>query len=142
MRRLLDLALKHKIMLHIHSGAEPIRRLAAVEPKVQIFWAHAGLTEPVSVVADLLAEDTDLLTEVSFRAANIMAGDALDPAWEQILIEHHKRIMIGSDTYVPMRWDEYPGIINGHRRWLALLPEDVRRAIAYENAERIFGAGS
>ena len=79
MRRLIDLALEHKVMLHVHSGAEPVRRLAAIEPRVQILWAHAGLTEPASVVAALLAEDPDLLTEVSFRAGDIMAGDTIDP---------------------------------------------------------------
>ncbi len=142
MRRLIDLALEHKVMLHVHSGAEPVRRLAAIEPRVRILWAHAGLSEPASVVAALLAEDPDLLTEVSFRAGDIMAGETIDPDWERILVTHHKRIMIGSDTYVPFRWDGYLGIIEGHRRWLAALPEAVRRAIAYENADRIFGSGS
>ena len=49
--------------------------------------------------------------------------------------------MIGSDTYTNSRWEAYEAIIADHRRWLARLPAEVARAIAYRNAVRLFGAG-
>ncbi len=54
-------------------------------------------------------------------------------------MHHPGRFVIGTDTYVNERWAAYGYLIDEHRRWLALLPGDVARAIAYGNARTLFG---
>ncbi len=56
-------------------------------------------------------------------------------------MRHADRFMIGTDTYVPSRWDIYGALIDEHRRWLARLPPTVAEAIAHGNAARRFGPG-
>jgi predicted TIM-barrel fold metal-dependent hydrolase len=43
-------------------------------------------------------------------------------------------------TYVTGRWDQYGRLIDEHRRWLAHLPKAAAEAIAWRNAQRLFGA--
>jgi len=141
MRRIVALALERDIMLHVHSGAAPIRALLALEPRLELLWAHAGMSEPPEVVGALLDRHDRLWTELSFRASDVAPGGALDPAWHELLVRHRDRFMIGSDTYLASRWGEYGHLIDAHRAWLAQLPREVALAIAYKNAVRLFGAG-
>jgi predicted TIM-barrel fold metal-dependent hydrolase len=48
------------------------------------------------------------------------------------------RITIGSDTWTNAQWDNYEAIITFDRNWLAQLPDEVARQIAFENAKRLF----
>ncbi len=140
-RRMADLAEQYDIYLHIHAPASPIRALLAFRPKLKILWAHAGMTEPAEVVAALLAKHPNVVTEVSFRADDIAGVDsALDPAWRDLLLRFADRIMVGTDTYAVERWAGYRELIAAHRWWLKELPRDVAAAIAYKNAERLFGS--
>ncbi|MFQ5775553.1 MAG: amidohydrolase family protein [Kiloniellaceae bacterium] len=141
MRRLVRLAMDRGIVLHVHSGAGPVRALFALEPDLKILWAHAGMSEPPEVVGALLDRHPRLWTEVSFRAGDIAPGGRLDPAWRDLFLRHPDRFMIGTDTYVTRRWEVYGALVEEHRRWLAQLPRAVATAIAYGNAAREFGAG-
>jgi hypothetical protein len=141
MRRLAALAVARGLFLHIHAGHSPIRALFEVEPDLKILWAHAGMGAPPEVVGELLDSYATLRTELSFRAGDIAPGGRLDPAWRALLLRHNDRFMIGTDTYVTPRWDVYRGLIDAHRAWLAQLPPEAARAIAYGNAVREFGAG-
>ncbi len=141
MRAIMDLAIENDIFLHVHAPAGPIRAMFEMDPRLKILWAHAGMTEPSEVVADMLESFPRLWTEVSFRAGEISQGESLDPSWRTLMLRHRDRIMIGTDTYVAGRWDGYEGLIAEHRQWLAQLPPEVARAIAYDNAARLFGAG-
>lgn len=141
-KRVTELALERDIYLHVHSGAEPIRRLFAIEPRVKILWAHAGMTEPASVVGPMLEQHRNLWTEVSFRASAIAPGGKIDAAWLALFEKHPDRFMIGTDTYVTARWGSYLELIEEHRAWLAQLPRALAERIAYRNAVALFGAGS
>jgi hypothetical protein len=140
-RRVAELAVERDIHLHVHSGAEPIRRLFALEPRLKILWAHAGMIEPPQVVGPMLDQFKQLWTEVSFRAAAIAPGGRLDPAWRDLFLKHPDRFLVGTDTYVTARWGSYLDLIEEHRAWLAQLPRDVAEKIAYRNAVALFGAG-
>lgn len=139
MRAIADLAVANGIFLHVHAPAGPVRALIETSPKVKILWAHAGMTEPPDVVAEMLDRYPGLWTEVSFRAGEISSGGSLDPAWRALFLQHRDRVMVGTDTYVNGRWDGYEGLVAEHREWLGLLPPDIARAIAFENAEHLFG---
>jgi len=140
-KALAAMAVARDIVLHVHAGAEPVRALFAVEPRLKVLWAHAGMTTPPETIGALLDAHEELSAELSFRAGDIAPGGRLDPAWRALLVRHADRFMIGTDTYVTPRWEIYGGLVDEHRRWLAQLPPAVAAAIAHGNAERRFGAG-
>ncbi len=158
-RRVVALAVARDIVLHVHAGAGPVRALFAIDPKVKVLWAHAGMSTPPEVIGELLDRYPRLSADVAFRAADIAPGGAprvtnsggtpggappggrLDEAWRALFLRHPDRFMIGTDTYVNGRWDTYGALVEEHRRWLAQLPGAVARAIAYGNAVARFGAG-
>ncbi len=140
MRRVIALARARDLILHVHSGAEPVRRLFAAEPGLHILWAHAGMSEPAEVVREMVEGYPNLLVELSFRAGDVAPGGILAPVWRALIEAHAERFMIGSDTYRTFRWDQYAEIIAQHRRWLEQLPRPVAEAVAFRNADRYFPA--
>jgi hypothetical protein len=140
-KRVVDLAVERGILLHVHSDAAVVRALFALNPKIRVLWAHAGMSEPADVVGDMLDRHAALCTEVSYRAGDIAPGGQLAPAWRTVLIKHKDRFMIGTDTHAGTRWESYADLVDTHRRWLAQLPGDVAEAIAWGNAVRVFGSG-
>ncbi len=60
-REVIAMAKARDILLHVHSGAEPIRWLHSLDPEVKMIWAHAGLGEPATTVHALMAEIPGLL---------------------------------------------------------------------------------
>lgn len=139
-RKVLAMAKARDIYLHVHSDSDPIRWLYSLDPEAKIIWAHAGLGEPAPAVYKLLDEFPKLVADTSLREYVILgSGDDLDPSWKKIILEFQDRLMVGSDTWVNGQWDNYEGIIESNRRWLAKFPSAVAEKIAYKNAERIFG---
>ncbi len=140
-KRVIEMAVARDIVLHVHTGAAEVEALFVREPRLKILWAHAGMTEPPEVIGSLLDRFRNLWTELSFRAGDVLGAEGLDPAWRQLLLRHRDRFMIGTDTYVASRWDDYRSLVGEHRFWLDYLPKDTAKAIAYGNAVRLFGGG-
>ena len=46
--------------------------------------------------------------------------------------------MIGSDTWVNQRWQQYDDLMKGYRTWLGNLPAEVALEIGWGNAVRLF----
>lgn len=139
-RKIIAMAKARKILLHVHSGPQPIRWLFGLDKDVKIIWAHAGLGEPASEVYKLMDQFPNLLADTSLREHAILgSGDTLDPEWKKIIFKFQDRLMIGSDTWVNSQWDSYSSIIKSNRLWLSKLPRNVAEKIAYKNAQRIFG---
>jgi hypothetical protein len=141
MQSVIALAVEHEILLHVHSDAASVRALFEVEPQLRVLWAHAGFFEPPDVVRKMLGSYDGLWAEVSFRAGEISGGSTIDPAWKALFLKYPDRFMIGSDTYAPHRWAEYPSLIRAHRQWLEQLPPDLAKAIAFDNAVKVLGVG-
>lgn len=141
-RRVVELAISRDIFVHIHSNEAPVRALIALDRRLKILWAHAGMSEPPEVVGALLDASPVLWTELSFRAESIAPGGKLDDAWRALFLRHRHRFMIGTDTYVTPRWGEYLDLVEQHRNWLGQLPPDIASDIAWRNAARLFGAGN
>ncbi|MGI9484706.1 MAG: amidohydrolase family protein [Geminicoccaceae bacterium] len=138
-RRIIAMAKERDILLHVHSGAEPIRWLYGLDPDVKMIWAHAGLGEPAAHVYELMSEFPSLHADTSLREREILGvGDDIDPEWRRIILDFQDRLMIGSDTWVNGQWDRYADIMTVNRRWLSKLPRSVAEKIAYENAEKLF----
>lgn len=140
MKRIASLALQKNIPLHVHSDREPIEYLYSLSPELTIIWAHAGMTEPPDVVADMMSRYPRLHADTSYRETDILNGTGgIDPVWQRVLEEYADRFMAGSDTWVNDQWEEYDQLIAMNRRWLAHLTPQAANKIAFQNAERLFG---
>ena len=137
-RRVVQLAKQHGLMLHAHSDADAVERLFRQDPEARIIWAHAGYEQPLRV-REMLRRYQNLWTELSSRD-DIAANGRLAAEWRALLLEFTDRFMMGTDTFVPGRW----GIIGSHagavRMWLAELPPDIAERIAYKNGEAVLTA--
>ena len=143
-RKVIAMAKERDIVIHVHSGTEPVRWLYSLDPDVKMIWAHAGLGEPASAVHALMSEFPALYADTSLREHAILGdggrneGGGLDPDWETIVFDFQDRLMIGSDTWVNGQWDRYSDIMASNRLWLSKLPRSVAEKIAYKNAEKLF----
>ncbi|MBM3540082.1 MAG: amidohydrolase [Alphaproteobacteria bacterium] len=139
-RKVVEMAVARDIVVHVHSGVGPVRALLSMDPRLRVLWAHAGMSESPDTVADILDRHTRVMTEVSFRAGEIGGDGGIAPAGRSLFLRHTDRIMIGTDTYVTSRWDSYGRLVDEHRKWLNHLPKAAAEAIAWRNAQRLFGA--
>ena len=137
--RLVELAVDSDLVLHVHCDAGPVHALFALNPKLKILWAHAGVFASPAEISALLDRYPTLWTELSLRALDIDPGADLEPEWRALFLRHSTRFMIGTDTWTTSRWAEYGPLVQQHRAWLTQLPEAVARNIAHRNAERVFG---
>lgn len=135
-------------------------RLLAHNPKARIVWAHGGSDQIGGMSAANLGRlmDSHANLYVSLRIHGeqaptqnkVFAGGGLDPVWVALLTRHADRFMIGSDSFMTMQRGGGPGALFAERNapklaatnhFLSLLPPDVLRKVAVENAERVYGLG-
>lgn len=135
MREVVRLAKQHHLMLHVHSDAQAIKFIFKQDPQARILWAHAGF-EFAETVRELLLLHDNLWADLSFRY-DIFANGTIMPEWEQLLIDHADRFLLGIDTYTPQRWLQINEVMQWQRQLLAALPGDVASKVAYQNGERI-----
>ena len=138
MRRIAALAVSRGIMVHAHSDEAAIVALFALEPRLRILWAHAGMSSGPAAVGALLDQYPGLWVELALRNADVAPGGVLDPAWRALFLRHPHRFMAGTDTWVTSRWEALPGSLAEVRRYLGQLPPDIAEALAWKNAERLF----
>ena len=135
MREIIRLAKQHQLILHVHSDAEAIRLIFEQYPEAHILWAHAGFEE-AATVSTLMDEQPNLMADLSFRTEIYQNGQFF-PSWQQLLVKHADRFLLGIDTYQPQRWLQINNVMLWQRELLAALPGDVARKIAYDNSQRI-----
>ena len=137
-KRLVELAVEKNLVLHAHSDDAAIRELLALDARVKILWAHAGMSAGPDLVGALLDRFPTLWVELALRSDVAPAGQ-LDPAWRALFLRHPDRFMVGTDTWMTSRWADLPTGMAAIRAWLNQLPKDVAEKIAFQNAERRFG---
>jgi hypothetical protein len=125
-------------MLHVHSDADTLERIYRQDPQARILWAHAGFEDPVRVRA-MLHRYPSLWADLSFRGEVAVDGRVV-PAWRETFLEFPDRFMVGTDTYIPERWNKVGAHASWARRWLADLPPQVAERIAYKNGEAVLAA--
>ena len=135
MREIIRLAKQYQLILHVQSDAEAIRLIFEQYPEAHILWAHAGF-EQADTVSTLMDKQPNLMADLSFRS-EIYQNGRFFPGWEQLLLKHADRFLLGIDTYQPQRWLQINNVMRWQRQLLAALPEDVASKIAYDNSERI-----
>ena len=132
------IAVEQDLYLHVHSNHEAVEEIFAYEPRAKILWAHAGMSDPPEVVARMFDRFENLWVDISIREYDIAPQGQLDPDWEKLFLDYSDRITIGSDTWINAQWDNYENIIAFDRNWLAQLPPEVAKKIAFDNASRLF----
>jgi len=137
-RRVLELARRHGLMLHVHADADTLERIFRHDASARVLWAHAGFEEPDRVAA-MLDRHRNLWADLSMRGDITLQG-RLRPEWRKLLMQHADRFMLGTDTYTPSRWDQVSEHARWARRWLAELPHEAAERIAWRNGEDILTA--
>lgn len=137
--RVVAFARDKKLMLHAHSDVAALEILFALDPQARIVWAHTGFSLPVGEVEAMLTRYPGLTAELSYRNGIVDAGGRLDPGWRRLFERHPTRFLLGSDTWIDARWEQYGEIMGAYRGWLAQLPPDVAARIAWGNAAGLFG---
>ena len=137
LRALVALAVREDLVLHAHADERAIAELARSEPRARILWAHSGLGSSPAAIREVLAAHPNVTAELALRG-DVLSGDVIDPGWQALFLRYPDRFLVGTDTWVPSRWED---VVSGHERtqtWLRQLPPEVASAIAYRNAERMF----
>ncbi len=108
--------------------------------RLRLIWAHTGIggTAPQRV-DEMLARYPLLMGELSYRPGLTCDGGQLCPAWRALMLKYPDRFLIGSDTWINPRWQQYDELMRGYRAWLGGLPPDVARRIGWANGARLFG---
>lgn len=147
-RKLMILAEERELVVLAHVDDEAIELLMANTPsrgqKTRLIWAHTGIGGANATrVDELLGKYPLLMGELSYRPGLTCADDRavqrLCPEWRALLLKHPKRFMIGSDTWVNQRWQQYDELMLGYRRWLGELPAEVAYKVAWGNGAALFG---
>ena len=138
-KKAVDFAAARDLYLLAHCDEAALLILLGHNAKAKIIWAHTGFSTPPARVRELLESNPALMGELSYRSG-ITAGDGkLASEWRELFARHSDRFLLGSDTWINERWFGYDTIMQTYRGWLAQLPEDQAKRIAYGNAERLFG---
>jgi predicted TIM-barrel fold metal-dependent hydrolase len=137
-RRIVQLAKQHGLVLHAHSDAEAVERLFRQDPEARIIWAHAGFEQPPRV-REMMRRYKNLWAELSSRG-DVAPNGQMGVEWREILLEFPDRFMVGTDTYTPQRWSIVGSNTRWVRKWLSELPVEVAERIAYRNGESMLTA--
>jgi hypothetical protein len=142
-KRLMVLAEERQLAVLAHVDDVAIDLLMANAPsrgeRLRLVWAHTGIGgTPVARVDALLARYPLLMGELSYRPGLTCGDGQLCPEWRALLLKYPDRFLIGSDTWVNQRWQQYGELMQDYRAWLGGLPPDVARRIGWENGVRLF----
>ncbi|HEX4884192.1 MAG TPA: amidohydrolase family protein [Casimicrobiaceae bacterium] len=136
MRRTVELAKRHDVVLHLHGDADAVERVYRQYPQARILWAHSGFVEP-SAVREMLRKHDNLWCDLAFRS-DPAAGGKVRPEWRALFEAFPDRFMVGTDTYTPERWLYVGEHAKWAREWLADLPPALAERIAWRNGEALF----
>ena len=143
-RKLMAFAEDKQLAVLAHVDDVAVDLLMANAPskgqKLRLVWAHTGIGgTPVERVEAMLARYPLLMGELSYRPGLTCEGGLLCPEWRALLLRYPDRFLIGSDTWINPRWQQYDELMQGYHRWLGDLPPDVARQIAWDNGAALFG---
>ncbi len=131
-------ARERKMMLHAHSDVAALEILFGLYPEARIIWAHTGFSLPANEVDRMLRTYPGLIAELSYRSGITGVSEKISSDWLRLFERYPDRFLLGSDTWINERWDQYSQIMGGYRTWLNQLPPEVAYHIAWGNAVRFF----
>ena len=133
----------------IYENLTAFEELLDYRPEADIIWVHAGWDSTghrtPELTADLLGAHDNLYIQLrpmpvqSQLPNSLMAGGEVDQEWLQVFADYPDRFIIGMDSmydHDPYRVD---ALLQAGTEFVYALPEDLRGAIAFENAIRLYG---
>jgi hypothetical protein len=136
--KLMKLARERGLAVLAHCDGVAVDRLMAHAPGARLIWAHTGIGGvPLARVRELMARHPTLLGELSYRPG-LTEGARLAPAWREAFTAMPERFLVGSDTWINARWQQYEALMDGYRAWLAELPREAAQRIAWGNGAALF----
>lgn len=135
LQHLIKMAKKHDLLLHAHSDAAAVDKIFQYFPEARVLWAHSGFDRP-DAIAKVLARHKNLWSDLAFRSEHGIGGRVPDD-WRALFEAFPDRFMVGTDTFAPERWYYVDDHATFTRTWLADLPKDLAKKIAFENAENM-----
>lgn len=136
-RRLVALAVQHRLVLSVHGEVGVIRKLLSFDPAMRVLWAHAGMKADTRTVGEMLELHSNLWAELSLRV-DIAPDGQLAPEWRRLFERFPDRFMLGSGTYNNEFWFKYGLTISLAREWLRQLRPELANRIAHQNALDLF----
>ncbi len=136
--------------------SEKFHRLYSANNQQVFIWPHLGFGTPEQVDAILSAHSNVWATvskkeksqeNLSDAKAELIGDSVTDecgnllPEWKDIFVKYSGRLMFATDAHKQNRWSKYKKVIKTWRKILGQLPPDVASAIAFQNAERLYGSG-
>lgn len=137
-KKTVEFSVQHQLFLHAHTDDEALEILFSHHPSARIIWAHTGFSTPPEKVAAYLARYPNLWCELSYRNGITDSKGQLTTAWKKLFARYPDRFLLGSDTWINQRWENYGQIMAEYRGWLAQLPPDNAARIGHGNAEVLF----
>ena len=142
-KKLMLLAQEKHLAVLAHVDDDAIDRLLRHAPRARLIWAHTGIGgTPVARVRALLARYPLLMGELSYRPGLTDADGHLSAEWKALIVAFPDRFLIGSDTWVNVRWSDYEGLMASARLWLGDLPPATAERVAWGNAAQLFGVAA
>ncbi|MDZ7754584.1 MAG: amidohydrolase family protein [Gammaproteobacteria bacterium] len=136
--RIVDMAAERGLVLQMHCDPAVIDALFSRQPDATVIWAHAGRYPYPPLLKDYLERYPGLHIDLSTRDDRLGAQGGMGTAWQVLLLEYEDRFMVGVDTYSVGRWESFGSIVEKTRSWLDDLPRGAAKAIACDNAARLF----
>jgi hypothetical protein len=137
--RLMKLARERGLVVLAHCDDVAVHKLMAHAPGTRLIWAHTGIGgTPVGAVRELLARHPSVLGELSYRPG-LTVGGRLSAEWRETFMALPGRFLVGSDTWINARWEQYEALMDEARRWLGELPSEVSGRIGWGNGTALFG---
>ncbi|MFY0662971.1 MAG: amidohydrolase [Shimia sp.] len=135
---MIGMARERNLLLHHHGDRDALEQILATWPEARVLWAHSGFEEPKQV-ADVLRDHPRVWADLAYRS-DMASGNGVDAEWRKAFEEFPDRFMVGTDTFAPERWHYVGRHAEFSRSWLAHMPDDIARKIAFENAEAMLAA--
>ncbi len=139
--QIVQIAAQRQLPLQIHADPAVIDMVYDITPAQPVLWAHAGTFPYPDLVADYLHRYPALSIDLSVRDDQIAPNGRLNDDWYELFLRFPDRFMVGVDTYSRSRWKDFDSVVESIRTWLAQLPDEVARRLAYDNAAVFFGTG-
>ncbi|MEO7150960.1 MAG: hypothetical protein ABIX46_04495 [Burkholderiaceae bacterium] len=92
----------------------------------------------MATVRSLLERHPTLMGKLSYRPGLTRADGHLASEWKALRSEHPERFLIGSDTWINARWQDYEALMQAARLWLGDLDPAVARRIAWDDGATLF----
>lgn len=138
--KLMKLARERGLAVLAHCDEVAVEKLMAHAPGTRLVWAHTGIGgTPVPKARELMQRHPTVIGELSYRPGLTDGRGGPAAEWREAFTALPGRFVIGSDTWINPRWQQYEALMDEYRAWLGTLPAPLARRIGWGNGAGLFG---